>query len=264
MGGMFAKAVDRFPHIFNPATQSANLQKPIDWCRKRERIMGTKRGQIISSACRVSGRQFDRLRKLGVKYDSPLLLQLAKQILYDSIVEDGESAHASRVPTIPTYAISERCRATYVYGRSITTREYLSSTKSSRDGFNRYGDPSNCTQDAIWYTDVVSGGEGMTMMSGGASAQINIPGACYRISFLDNCFLGNCSGHLEADECREELDPINSDITFFLLNATYLSKPTNSSVIANIKDAWKMKWNEKKMALIKNECWLNTVRKDGS
>ncbi|POM71519.1 Hypothetical protein PHPALM_11908 [Phytophthora palmivora] len=98
--GMFTKAVYRFIHIFNPATRSANLQKPIDWWPKRERIMGTKRGQIVTSAYRVgpaprwSGvewlyprllEEFDRLRKLGVKSEPSLLLQLVKQILNDSI-----------------------------------------------------------------------------------------------------------------------------------------------------------------------------------
>ncbi|POM74274.1 Hypothetical protein PHPALM_8797 [Phytophthora palmivora] len=142
----------------------------------------------------------------------------------------------------------------------------------------------------IMYADVVSGGQGMTMvvrLSGGASSQIpppmiifmnaegkpirgvkeNVPGVCYGTSkkgwmtlyreYLNEkngnkgrprgrkktVFLDNCSGHLEADECREELDAINSDLKFSPPNATDLCQPADSFVIAKIKDAWNMKWN---------------------
>ncbi|POM81425.1 LOW QUALITY PROTEIN: Hypothetical protein PHPALM_605, partial [Phytophthora palmivora] len=75
-------------------------------------------------------------------------------------------------------------------------------------------------------------------------------------------FPDNCSGYLEANECREELDAINSDLTSFPPNAPGLYQPVDSLVIAKIKDAWKVKWNEKKMALLKSDRWQNTVQKD--
>ncbi|KAK1942918.1 hypothetical protein P3T76_005555 [Phytophthora citrophthora] len=171
-----------------------------------------------------------------------------------------------------------------------------------------------CGDETDKYADVVSGGEGMTMVVriyGGASAQIHppmmiftnsegnypiqgvpdkTPGVCYRSSkkgcMAQNFFreylkerrairadvrgrkktvyLDNCSGHLEASECRAELDAINSDLKFFPPNATDLCQPADSFVISKIKDAWKAKWNEKKMALIKDGCCLNKIRKDGS
>ncbi|ETP28207.1 hypothetical protein F442_22508 [Phytophthora nicotianae P10297] len=110
--GMFAKAVNKFPGIFNSATQAANLAKAIDWWKKREQILDAGRGSVAISARRRGGRrrvsakvtagrgrprsawvkwlytmlldEFDRLRKLGVKFDAALLLQLAKNILRNS------------------------------------------------------------------------------------------------------------------------------------------------------------------------------------
>ncbi|KAK1948487.1 hypothetical protein P3T76_000776 [Phytophthora citrophthora] len=35
--GMYAKAVDRYPAIFNSATRAANLAKALDWWKKREK-----------------------------------------------------------------------------------------------------------------------------------------------------------------------------------------------------------------------------------
>ncbi|POM60316.1 LOW QUALITY PROTEIN: hypothetical protein PHPALM_30834 [Phytophthora palmivora] len=68
-------------------------------------------------------------------------------------------------------------------------------------------------------------------------------------------YLDNCSGHLEAEECRTELDAINSDLTFFSPNATDICQSGDAFVESKIKDAWKAKWDEKKIERIKNNCW---------
>ncbi|KAK1946414.1 hypothetical protein P3T76_001967 [Phytophthora citrophthora] len=60
--GMYAKAVDRYPAIFNSATRAANLAKALDWWKKREKILNTERGAISVSARRRGGRQ-----RLGAK-----------------------------------------------------------------------------------------------------------------------------------------------------------------------------------------------------
>ncbi|EGZ27547.1 hypothetical protein PHYSODRAFT_466960 [Phytophthora sojae] len=54
------------------------------------------------------------------------------------------------------------------------------------------------------------------------------------------------------------------DLQFFPPNATDLCQPTGSFIIKKIKDAWKARWNAKKLSLIKENCWQNKVRKDGS
>ncbi|EGZ12175.1 hypothetical protein PHYSODRAFT_515705 [Phytophthora sojae] len=74
-------------------------------------------------------------------------------------------------------------------------------------------------------------------------------------------YLDNCSGHLEADQCQDELNSINADLQFFPLNATDLCQPADSFIIAKIKDA---RWNAKKLSLIKENCWQNNIRMDGS
>ncbi|ETN13348.1 hypothetical protein PPTG_22340 [Phytophthora nicotianae INRA-310] len=43
---------------------------------------------------------------------------------------------------------------------------------------------------------------------------------------------------------------------------TDLCQPADSFVISKIKDAWKVKWNEKKTELTKASCWQNKIKKD--
>ncbi|RLN06831.1 hypothetical protein BBJ28_00026101 [Nothophytophthora sp. Chile5] len=166
----------------------------------------------------------------------------------------------------------------------------------------------------IKYADVVSGGEGMTMVvriSGGPSGYIhppmmiftnqqgsypirgvadNVEGACYRTGpkgWMDRrvfrqylterramaadprgrkkvIFLDNCSGHLDEDECRNELHQLKAQLRYLPANATDLCQPADSFVIAKIKDVWARRWNEKKIELVENSSWQNKQRKDGS
>ncbi|ETM02331.1 hypothetical protein L917_01187, partial [Phytophthora nicotianae] len=55
-----------------------------------------------------------------------------------------------------------------------------------------------------------------------------------------------------------------SDLKFFPPNATDLCQPADSFVISKIKDAWKAKWNEKKLEFIRDNRWQNKIRKDDS
>ncbi|OWY96290.1 hypothetical protein PHMEG_00033478 [Phytophthora megakarya] len=312
--------------------------------------MGTKRGRIVISARRPGGRrrtstkviggrgrprnpwvewlyprlleEFDRLRKLGVKLEPPLLLQLAKEILSDNT--DGYYARsvddkgALIINKITSRWVQTFMEAHQIVLRTQSGKKQLSAAKilhieksvafhlgELRRGFA----DGSLDEDAIAnidethfvvdfdngktlgfsgekhikYADVVSGGEGLTMvvrLSGGASAQIfppmmifmnaegnypirgvkdNVPG----LTPVDarRLFSGQL---LRAFRCRDELDAINADFKFLPPHATDPCQPADSFVIAQIKDAWKMKWNEKKMALINDNCWQNNVRKDGS
>lgn len=379
--GMFAKAVDKFPTIFNSATRSANLAKSIYWWRKRNLILHSERGTVAVSARRRGGRrrvglkviggrgrprsawvewiypllldEFDRLRKLGVKFDPALLLQLAKQLLRDSVEPYNERSVDGKgaliIDKITPRWVQCFMEAHQIVLRTQTGKKQLSPAKllhiekevafhlgEVQRGFANGSLNENAIENidethfivdfdngktlgfsgetSIKYADVVSGGEGMTMVvriSGGPSARVHpplmifmnaagnypihgvpdkTPGVCYRSSkkgwmtqklfreYLKEkrairadphgrkktIYLDNCSGHLEANECEAELDGINSTLKFFPPNATDLCQPADSFVIAKIKDAWKKKWNEKKMKLIVDNCWQNKVRKDGS
>ncbi|KAE8966517.1 hypothetical protein PR001_g28382 [Phytophthora rubi] len=105
---MFARAVDEFPDVFNSATRNANLNKAIAWWKKRDQLAQPSRGSVGLSGLRDTGRkrvnrkaltgrgrrrspwvnwiypkllsEFDRLRKLGLKFDSSLLRQVALRL----------------------------------------------------------------------------------------------------------------------------------------------------------------------------------------
>ncbi|EGZ12748.1 hypothetical protein PHYSODRAFT_514976 [Phytophthora sojae] len=82
---MFARVVDEIPDVFISATRNANLNKAINWWKKRETFC--ERGAVSISTRRDTGRKrvntkaLDRLRKIGLKFDSGLLRQLALRML---------------------------------------------------------------------------------------------------------------------------------------------------------------------------------------
>ncbi|OWY93348.1 hypothetical protein PHMEG_00037300 [Phytophthora megakarya] len=130
--------------------------------------------------------------------------------------------------------------------------------------------------------DVVSRGEGMTLMvriSGGVTGHIHPPtmifqnaGRNYPIKGVPiiqlvfrigyergrhgrekRIFLDNCTSHLDQDQCENKLAILKARLVYFPANATDLCQPADSFVIAKIKDAWRRKWNERKIALIEGE-----------
>eukprot|EP00644_Phytophthora_capsici_P014212 jgi/Phyca11/99493/e_gw1.3.1095.1 len=89
----------------------------------------------------------------------------------------------------------------------------------------------------------------------------NTPGVCYRTG---------PKGWMSKRVFREYLTEwraMNADRrgrhkNIYLDNCS--SQLTDSFVIAKIKNAWRCKWNHKRIELIENEEWQNTKRKDGS
>jgi hypothetical protein len=168
--------------------------------------------------------------------------------------------------------------------------------------------------DDVKYADVVSGGEGMTMMvriTGGPSALIqapmmiftnksrsypimqvpdNVPGVSYRSGpkgWNDKTvfpqwfseprayqgdpygrqkvmFLDNCGGHNDSNALIASLTATNTRINYFPPCATDKVQPADSFVISKIKDAWKRRWDLKKMEMIRKNKWSNGVRRDGA
>ncbi|KAI2506922.1 hypothetical protein MHU86_7514 [Fragilaria crotonensis] len=166
----------------------------------------------------------------------------------------------------------------------------------------------------VKYADVVSGGEGMTMMvrlTGGPTSYIqppmmiftnqsrsypiaavpdNIPGVCYRSGpkgwndktlfpqwFTEPrayqgdqhgrqkvMYLDNCGGHNHSDALTAALEATHTHIKYFPPCATDKVQPADSFVISKIKDAWKKRWDIKKMEMIRENMWSNGVRRDGA
>ncbi|EGZ16438.1 hypothetical protein PHYSODRAFT_502225 [Phytophthora sojae] len=294
---MFAKAVAGFPTIFNSATASANLAKAIDWWAKKDLILGAERG-VISGRGRPRSAwvtwlysklldEFDRLHKLGVKFEPPLLLQLAKQILRDG---EGEYTHMSvdAKQTLIIEKINSRwiqcfMEAHQIVLRTQTGKRQLSQPKilhiekevafhlgELQRGFADGSLDENAIENIdethfvidfdtgktlgfsgeqqTKYADVVSGGEGMTMvvrLLGGASARpppspmmifMNAegkhpirgvpdytPGVCYRSSkkgWMTQRLFRNYLSERKAMRA----DPHDRNKTIYLDNC---SKPTN-------------------------------------
>lgn len=168
--------------------------------------------------------------------------------------------------------------------------------------------------DTVKYQDVVSGGEGMTLVvriTGGAEARVHaammifqnkdgnypirgliddVPGTCYRTGprgWMDKrifaeymgetkanppdrfgrqkvIFMDNCGGHNATPESQAALAKLNAVIRKLPPNATDLCQPADSFIISKVKDAWSRRWDRKKVELIGEESWSNTLRADGS
>ncbi|KAE9040393.1 hypothetical protein PR001_g7088 [Phytophthora rubi] len=120
-------------------------------------------------------------------------------------------------------------------------------------------------ENKVKYADVVSGGDGMTMVvriSGGPSAHLLPPMMIFSNDARSYPIRG-VSDDVD-DECTEELEKLNASLKFFPPNATDLCQPADSFVIAKIKDEWRRLWNEKKIELIEGNAWQNKVRSDGA
>jgi len=266
-----AKAVAKFPRTFTSATANANLAKAMRWWKMRASITGASRGSVVLSSRRANGRkrvalkagpgrgrrrsafvkwiypellsEFDRLRKAGLKFDAPLLRQLAVRVLDVSpgpfglaSVDDNGALWADKITARWVQQFME-CNGIVL--RAQTGKRQISPEKQMqiekevafhlgvlKRGFES-GDLNEDTvenidethfvfdfdngktlgfsgEKQIKYADVVSGGEGMTMVvriSGGSGARIlppmmiftnatrsypirgvpdNIDGVCYR------------------------------------------------------------------------------------
>jgi DDE superfamily endonuclease len=75
--------------------------------------------------------------------------------------------------------------------------------------------------------------------------------------------MDNYNGHSLTDEASNLLARMNMEIRYFPKNATHLVQPADSFVISKIKDAWTRRWEQKKIDMIRDECWQNNVRGDG-
>ncbi|KAE9142817.1 hypothetical protein PF001_g12367 [Phytophthora fragariae] len=76
-----------------------------------------------------------------------------------------------------------------------------------------------------------------------------------RLGRKKHIVLDNCSGHLDEDECTEELEKLNASLNFFhRMPRICVSRPN---------DEWRRLWNEKKIELIEGNAWQNKVRSDG-
>lgn len=379
--GLFAQAVDEFPEIFRSKTRNANLTKATRWWKRRETLLRLPRGVRELSAKREQGRsrvnkkalkgrgrqrsewvawlypqlldEFDRLRKLGLKFDASMLRQLAIRLLKTSTGKFNSSS-VDKVGALILEKISPRWIQTFMEAHRIVFRtqsgkkqvspekqEAIEREVAAHLGKMKRGFESGrlnedtienidethfvidfdngktlgfAGEKSIKYADVVSGGEGMTMVvriSGGASGRIHppmmifqnapssypirgvpdkTPGVCYRTGpkgwmskrvfrqYLGErramcadprgrekrIYLDNCSSHLDEDECKDELSQLKARLVYLPPNATDLCQPADSFVIAKIKDAWRRKWNEKKIELIEGGEWQNTQRKDSS
>ncbi|POM76527.1 LOW QUALITY PROTEIN: Hypothetical protein PHPALM_6223 [Phytophthora palmivora] len=294
---MFAKAGDRFSENFNSATRPANLQKATDSRRRSStKVVGGREDRDWNGCTHIYLKN-PIASKTGCEIRTTAFL--AKQISRDS-PEGYNARSADDKGALVIDKISSRWVQTFMETREIVFTTQFGKTQLSEarplhiekfvafrlDELRRGVEDGSLDEDVVGnLADVVGGAEGMSMivrLSGGASANftptmisMNAEGSiqfaiisekkairantrrCKKTVFPDNC-----SGYLEANECREELNAINSDLTSFPPNAPGLYQPVDSLVIAKIKDAWKVKWNEKKMALLKSERWQNTVQKD--
>ncbi|KAG6943440.1 hypothetical protein JG687_00018465 [Phytophthora cactorum] len=193
---LFSKAVDQFPSIFKSKTRRSNVGKAGDWWRKRVQFVEAPRGSTVLSGCRSHGRvrvnrkaivgrgrrtspwviwlylilraEFDRLRKARLKYDAPLLRQVAlRQFQAPGATFTEASVDCNGVPL-----------ATKVTSRlDKNAVENIDETHFMID-FDNGKTLGFVGEKKVKYDDVVSGGEGMKMVVriyGGPSRYIHPP-----------------------------------------------------------------------------------------
>ena len=68
-------------------------------------------------------------------------------------------------------------------------------------------------------------------------------------------FLDNYNGHEVTEQASTALERLKTRLQYFPANATHLIQPCDSFVISKIKDAWRRRWEEKKLDMIKNGEW---------
>ncbi|KAE8880253.1 hypothetical protein PF003_g35736 [Phytophthora fragariae] len=242
---LFPKAVDKFPAIFKSATRRANIAKAMNWWKKREMYLQSERGATAVSGRREHGRvrvnrkcmtgrcrrpstwvawlypvllaEFDRLRKAGLKFDAPMLRQVALR-QFDvpwapfntASVDSQDASLLSKITTRWVQVFMEKHR---IVLRAHTGKRQVSPEKQEqieREVASHLGELKRdfesgmldentvenidethfvidfdngktlgfVAEKQVKYADVVSGGEGITMVvriSGGASGYIHPP-----------------------------------------------------------------------------------------
>ncbi|RLN67573.1 hypothetical protein BBJ28_00024453, partial [Nothophytophthora sp. Chile5] len=240
--------------------------------------------------------EFDRLRKAGLKFDAPLLHQLAVRVLDVTpgpfsltSVDDNGALWADKItarwvqqfmecngivlraqtgkrqinPEKQMQIEKEVAFHLGVLKRGFASGEINEDTVENIDETHFVFDFNNgktlgfSGEKQIKYADVVSGGEEMTMVVRISAQRPD------RLGRVKTIFLDNCSGHLSELECESELKTLNARLRYLPANATDLCQPADSFVIAKIKNVWRRLWNEKKIELIEDEAWQNKARKNG-
>ncbi|KAG6967186.1 hypothetical protein JG688_00006424 [Phytophthora aleatoria] len=154
---LFSKAMDQFPSIFKSKTRRANVGKAGDWWRKRAQFLEAPRVSTVLSGRRSHGRvrvnrkaivgrgsctspwviwlypilraEFDRLRKAGLKFDAPLLRQVAlRQFQAPGATFTEASVHCNGVPLATK--VTSRWIQVFMEKHSIVLNAEASATES--------------------------------------------------------------------------------------------------------------------------------------
>lgn len=73
-------------------------------------------------------------------------------------------------------------------------------------------------------------------------------------------FIDNCSGHILDENILAAAEVLRTTINYFFPNATDLIQPCDSFIIQKIKDAWRKRWDEHKLSLLRNNAWTEGGR----
>ncbi|DBA03844.1 TPA: hypothetical protein N0F65_005734, partial [Lagenidium giganteum] len=144
-----ASTVDTFPQIFTAELRQTNIKKARRWWEDRETLLHLPRGSLSVSKVKARGRvtmrvkamngrgrkqrrwvqwlypkllsEFSRLRKLGLQFDSPLLREVAVQVLKDS-KKDYTSASCDEKGTLLIDKITPRWIQSFMEKHRIVLR----------------------------------------------------------------------------------------------------------------------------------------------
>ncbi|DAZ97931.1 TPA: LOW QUALITY PROTEIN: hypothetical protein N0F65_007272 [Lagenidium giganteum] len=300
---LFASAVDTFPNVFAAPSRSANLRKALHWWKARTALLELPQGALLVSSTMAQDRkvaltgrgrkpslrvqwiypkllsEFSRLRKLGLQLDSPLLRQVAIQLMKDSKTDRNDKGDLLIDKITPRWiqvfmekdrmeAISDNTGKKQVSDetmRQIKDEPHIYETHFRID-FDTRKTLGFVGEASIKYADVISEGEGMKMVVrifGGSQARVLPPMMIFQ-NANESYPIRGVTDDVGGEECVDELKQIDTQIKFIPPNATDLCQPADSFVIPKLKSIWACKWNAKKFELIKDNAWQMTVRTDGA
>lgn len=72
---------------------------------------------------------------------------------------------------------------------------------------------------------------------------------------LRDLFIDKCSGHILNEDILNAAEVIRSNMNYLFPNSTDLLQPCEYFIIQKMKDAWRLRLEERKLSLITSNAW---------
>lgn len=275
-----SQAVAHFPEYFR-GNRNANLQRAMRYWNQRDSIIsaykpngvrgndlyhatptlagvhvriskaakgrGRKRAEWVSALYCDLKSEFERLCKLGVKFNMGLLKQLSLRLV--SLDENDKCNNQTTDPK------SERLISTHITSRWI--QAFMQNNNIVCRA--QVGKLSICSakQEMIEREVAVHLGQMKRDFSNGNLKEEDVYNADETHFKIDQNDGHTLTGHEMTDSVKNALKESNTVLRYLPKNATELCQPADSFVIQKIKTAWRAKWDKRRMESVEKAEWTN-------